>query len=265
MIGLADSILYVGKAKDLRTRLMSYRRAKPGQVPRKVLRLINVISHIRWEECGDEQSALLRENELLRKHRPPFNVMNKRPDTYYFVAMKTDRRAREVSFRLTMNPISDDDVLYGAYKGRSSVRQGYTSLLRLLWASQAQAALETDRFEFPMPLAARKPAYVFSLKLREAPDSPKFREWERMLKRFLHGSSAVLLEMLTLDLLANEKIPPFVYGAIQEDLEALRVFYEVGPRRNHSLRRFHKLSERLIPQEKIDDLLVTFGVKKKAG
>src|SRR4051812_25557289 len=79
MYGLSNHVIYVGKAKNLRARLASYRRARPHQVSRKVIRLIHVIDEIRYETCESEAHALLRENELLRLHRPLFNVVNTRP------------------------------------------------------------------------------------------------------------------------------------------------------------------------------------------
>src|SRR3954469_7519360 len=88
MLGEAGQVLYVGKAKSLRDRLSSYRNAKPGNVARKVIRLINSVRTIRIEECENETIALLRENELLRKIRPPFNVQNTRPDLYFMVGLR---------------------------------------------------------------------------------------------------------------------------------------------------------------------------------
>src|SRR4051812_14069787 len=43
MLGPEASILYIGKAKDLRARLMSYRRAHPDVVSRKVIRLVHLL------------------------------------------------------------------------------------------------------------------------------------------------------------------------------------------------------------------------------
>ena len=62
-------ILYVGKAKNLRTRLMSYRRIKITSQSRKSIRLVHQVSEIKWEECLDEEAALVRENDLLRSFK----------------------------------------------------------------------------------------------------------------------------------------------------------------------------------------------------
>jgi excinuclease ABC subunit C len=67
----SDLLLYVGKAKSLRQRLSSYRY--PVRASRKTVRLMHAVRRIDWEVCPSEQAACLRENELLRVHRPPFN------------------------------------------------------------------------------------------------------------------------------------------------------------------------------------------------
>ena len=69
----ADVILYVGKAKNLRKRLASYRVANPERLPRRHLRLLRAVARIEFEACADESSALARESELLRGLRPRFN------------------------------------------------------------------------------------------------------------------------------------------------------------------------------------------------
>ena len=69
----ADVILYVGKAKNLRKRLNSYRVANPDRMPRRHLRLLRAVARIELQECADELCALAKESELLLSLRPKFN------------------------------------------------------------------------------------------------------------------------------------------------------------------------------------------------
>lgn len=73
MRGEQDQVLYVGKAKNLRKRLGSYRVANPDRVQRRHLRLLRAVRRIELEPCADEAAALAREGELLRALRPKFN------------------------------------------------------------------------------------------------------------------------------------------------------------------------------------------------
>jgi excinuclease ABC subunit C len=262
MISEKDTVLYIGKAKNLRARLNSYKRAKPDTVSRKVVRMLKLVRVIRWEICKTEKAALLRENELLRQYRPPFNIVNTRPESYYFIGLKFI--GSQLQFRLTTKSVECDDSLYGTFKGRHRVRLGYSALLRLLWAAHSKtfSLTNTSRglFQFPALLMRPKPPYVYSISL--APEMPdhEARNWTDAVVSFLTGENARLMEMLALRLLQNLAIPPFMYSYIQENFEELQDFYEMGPARNARLRKFIPEAKNpprhLIAQDEIDDLLV---------
>jgi excinuclease UvrABC nuclease subunit len=76
MLGATGLVLYVGKAKRLRTRLLSYFRAarKGGRRDRQA-RIIRHAHTLEWEYAPNEFAALLRELRLIKQHRPRFNVL----------------------------------------------------------------------------------------------------------------------------------------------------------------------------------------------
>jgi excinuclease ABC subunit C len=65
--------IYVGKSKRLRTRLLSYFRARTRAA--KERRILDRTSGIAWEKSPSEFGALIRELELIQRWRPPFNVL----------------------------------------------------------------------------------------------------------------------------------------------------------------------------------------------
>jgi hypothetical protein len=69
----SDQVLYVGKARNLRKRLNSYRVANPNRMGRRHLRLLHAVRRIELQECFDEAAALSTEGRLLRSLRPRFN------------------------------------------------------------------------------------------------------------------------------------------------------------------------------------------------
>jgi len=69
----ADTVLYVGKAKNLRHRLNAYRVANPDRMARRHLRMLRAVVRIELELCADESAALARESELLLSLRPRYN------------------------------------------------------------------------------------------------------------------------------------------------------------------------------------------------
>jgi excinuclease ABC subunit C len=73
MIDGRGRLVYVGKAKNLRVRLLSYFRTNSRDP--KAGKIIRHTRILLWEEVGDEFAALLRELELIQTHRPRFNVL----------------------------------------------------------------------------------------------------------------------------------------------------------------------------------------------
>jgi excinuclease ABC subunit C len=73
MLDARDRLIYVGKAKNLRLRLMSYFREKSRE--HKAGKIIQQTKRLVWEQTGDELAALLRELELIQRIRPRFNVL----------------------------------------------------------------------------------------------------------------------------------------------------------------------------------------------
>lgn len=69
----AGTTLYVGKARNLRQRLGSYRVANPDRLRPRHLRLLRAVARIDFEECEDEAAALATEARLLQSLRPKFN------------------------------------------------------------------------------------------------------------------------------------------------------------------------------------------------
>lgn len=105
MIDAQGQLIYVGKAKNLRTRLQSYFRRK-GRPP-KAGKIIARAKHILWEIVPSEFASLLRELELIRRWRPQWNVqgqplrrrltficLGRAPAPYFFLSRKITARVQ---------------------------------------------------------------------------------------------------------------------------------------------------------------------------
>jgi len=77
MCGQGEGVLYVGKARNLRKRLSSYRRANPERFPRRMIRLLHRVTRIEWDECPTEAAARDREEALICVLMPKFNAAGK--------------------------------------------------------------------------------------------------------------------------------------------------------------------------------------------
>jgi hypothetical protein len=75
--GAAEGVLYVGKARNLRKRLGSYRVANPERLSRRIIRLLHQVRRIEWDECASEEAARQREELLICVLAPKFNAAGK--------------------------------------------------------------------------------------------------------------------------------------------------------------------------------------------
>jgi hypothetical protein len=131
MHGVADVVLYVGKAKSLRHRLGSYRVANPDRMGRRHLRLVRQVVRIELQECADELAALAREAELLRTLKPKFNRAGVWPGIPRFLVWRCAGRRLELA--ITKTPPLGWQVFGPLGGGTVYLR---AALVRLLWYAE---------------------------------------------------------------------------------------------------------------------------------
>ena len=73
MGGEREGVLYVGKARNQRKRLSSYRVANPERFPRRIIRLLHQVRRTELDVCAAEDAARHREEELIGALQPRFN------------------------------------------------------------------------------------------------------------------------------------------------------------------------------------------------
>jgi excinuclease ABC subunit C len=87
MIDPTGTIIYVGKAKSLRNRVRSY--FQPSNLDPKVLRIRHDVADIQFILTGDELKALITEAELIRVHKPRYNILLKDDKHYPYIRVRT--------------------------------------------------------------------------------------------------------------------------------------------------------------------------------
>jgi hypothetical protein len=123
----AGTVLYVGKAVNLRRRLGSYRVANPDRMPTRQLRLLRAVERIEFEECEDEDAALAVEARLLRSLRPRFNRAGTWGGLPSFVVWRATGRLLEFAVADAIAPgWRSLGSCFGAWRVRNA-------LVRLVW------------------------------------------------------------------------------------------------------------------------------------
>src|SRR4051812_33172264 len=104
-------LLYVGKAKSLKKRVMSYFR-EDASVNGKTTVMVRKIADIQTLVVNTEMDALLLENNLIKKHQPRYNVNLKDDKTYPWICIKNEPLPRIFS---TRKLIHDGSEYFGPY------------------------------------------------------------------------------------------------------------------------------------------------------
>ncbi len=113
-----DKILYVGKAKNLKSRISSYFGNKKHQSHKTKL-LIKNAARIEYTVVETEHDAFLLENTLIKKFQPRYNVMLKDGKTYTYICIKKERFPR-VFF--TRRVTRDGSTYFGPYTSKYRAR-----------------------------------------------------------------------------------------------------------------------------------------------
>lgn len=105
-----EQLLYVGKAKNLKKRVLSYfNKNLPGY---RIKIMVSKIQRLETTIVNSEYDALLLENNLIKEHKPFYNVMLKDDKTYPWICIKNEDFPRVF---LTRNMIKDGSEYYGPY------------------------------------------------------------------------------------------------------------------------------------------------------
>ncbi|MDY6885603.1 MAG: GIY-YIG nuclease family protein, partial [Pseudomonadota bacterium] len=80
-----EKLLYVGKAKNLKKRLSNYFRRQTGSL--KTDALVAKIDHIELAVTQSEIEALLLEQDLIKAHKPPFNILLRDDKSYPYIVL----------------------------------------------------------------------------------------------------------------------------------------------------------------------------------
>lgn len=263
MLNPQGSILYIGKAKNLRNRIRSYSHIRPENSAEHTLAMIGFVHTIRWQECRTETEAFARENELLHAIRPPYNIASTDPDYYLFIGLRVGKSTKNtylnrnrvrLEFQLTQHDWIQENgyELFGCYKHRKLTKLGYGALIRLIY----WATFEGKRFSCPARISGRNPCWLYAI------DYPK--DWMLPLRSFLAGRNRNLLHLLVENLLENECIPGFVRMSIQEDIEIVTRFFRMGPKKTRLLKKENSVASQVITHAQMDALIIR-TVEQTAG
>ncbi len=116
----SGTILYVGKAANLRSRVGSY-FGVPYGLPPKIRRMVRRVDDFEFIVTESEQEALILENNLIKEHQPQYNARLKDDKSYPFIKIDT---TEEFPLVYVTRRVKEDGARYfGPFASASSVRK----------------------------------------------------------------------------------------------------------------------------------------------
>lgn len=129
MKNASGGILYVGKAKRLRHRVRSYFTLS-GIPSHRILSMVSQIADLEYIVTDSELEALILEATLIKKHRPPYNVMLKDDKSFPYIKLTLNETFPRV---ITVRKVTRDGALYFGPYVKSGAMQHTLKLLKRLF------------------------------------------------------------------------------------------------------------------------------------
>jgi len=215
------NLIYVGKANHLKKRVSSY--FQKTHLDAKTRVLVKQIKSIEWLVVDSEIDALLLENNLIKQHKPRYNILLKDDKTYPWICIKKEPFPRVF---LTRKKTHDNSQYFGPYpKGRNInvllnlIRETYPLRTCNLLLSEKEIAKEKYKvcLEYHLkrclgPCVSKQTATDYAQSIQE-------------IKLLLHGKTFTLIQNLKLQMKAFSDALDFENALeIKNKIEAIEAY-----------------------------------------
>lgn len=214
------NIIYVGKAINLKNRVRSYFHADSSH-DNKTRRLVRDITDIEWIVVGSELEALILEMNLIKKHRPKYNIRLKDDKKYPYIKIHWNEPFPKIT--VTRNMVEDGSRYFGPYTSAWAVYQTLEVLRKIF------PYLTCDR-----EITGNDPraCLYYDIKLCTAPcigaiSQAGYRQMISDLMDFLNGHSEHIVVRLQNDMQkASEEMRFEKAAAVRDQLKAIQSIIE---------------------------------------
>lgn len=179
-----DTVLYVGKAKDLHNRVRSYFRKIVGRGP-QIAKMVSLIDYFEYIVTDSEVEALVLENNLIKEHSPKYNTMLKDGKTYPYIKVTLSEEFPRIILSRQMK--KDKAKYFGPYPTGVAVKETIELVNKLFMLKTCNKAL------LPKEIGKERPCLNYHINQCSAPCIGKVSKEEyneRVLEAidFLNGN-----------------------------------------------------------------------------
>ncbi len=207
MQGEKGEVLYIGKAKSLRKRVSSY--VKPRDI--KTHALSEKIKTVKFVVTNSEEEALLLENNLIKKHRPKYNIRLVDDENYPYIKITDDKFPRLLKvYRIN----GKNGEYFGPFPHGKAIDMTIKAIRKIFPVRTCNVKIKRERII--------EPCLLYHLGLCVAPCAGKVSEKEYLkivngLKDFLKGNSEKVLSELYRNMEYAKRNLEFEKAAIYRD------------------------------------------------
>src|SRR5437764_8763838 len=226
MIDARGEVLYVGKAKNIRKRILAYRR--PGGHATRIARMIAATATIEFVTTNTETEALLLEANLIKRLRPRFNVLLRDDKSFPYILITAGETPPMIMKHRGARTKPGD--YYGPFASAQAVHRTITALERAFLIRSCTDTVYESR---------TRPCLLHQIKRCSAPCTGEishtdYVELVREAKSFLSGKSRVVKEELAGEMERASSALDFERAAIYRErlaaLSAIQARQGINPR-----------------------------------
>lgn len=233
MKDLAGRVIYVGKAKDLRSRAGSY-FLKAAEVDERTSRFVHEIRDIDYIAAESEIDALMMEARLIKDIQPKYNRDLRDDKTYPFLEIVTSEDFPRVRF--TREPQRRGAKVYGPFANPRGLRGAIQVMQKIFKFRTCGLDIHVDEERWRW----FRPCLLFSIKQCLAPCNRRVtkEDYDKMilrLEQFLDGKKKPLLEEMRAEMAAASKQLRFEEAArLRDEIRALETLDQRGSLSKHA-------------------------------
>ncbi len=142
MLDNKQTVIYVGKAKNLKNRVTSYFQSSKQHAP-KTRSMVANVAGVEITVTHTEKEALILENNLIKELKPRYNVLLRDDKAYPYIYLSSDQKFPRLSFHRGAR--KGKGKYFGPYPGAGSVRKTLTLLQKLFQIRQCEDSYFNNR------------------------------------------------------------------------------------------------------------------------
>ncbi len=205
-------IIYIGKAKVLKNRVRQYFMNMASHSP-KVKAMVSNIADFDYIMCDSEMEALVLECNLIKEHKPKYNILLKDGKRYPYIKLTVNEEYPKMLY--VRRAENDGAKYFGPYPSGFSVRETFDTVKQIFKIAHCNKS-------FPKDIGKSRPCLYYSMGRCIAPcsgnvTSEEYKKIFEDIAKFLSGSDRELLDSLNREMRAAAENLEFERAALCRD------------------------------------------------